>query len=124
MFALLPSTCTATQTFSVWHTFVLKSDFAIGAQSSQIRKTVPSQSSSSFTMSNKFSGSSRLHKELQCLAAFAAYDATNKKKTMSSTAINKNVESLYVGDPADEESMGLAEQLVCGIWPVCRSLQH
>jgi hypothetical protein len=34
----------------------------------------------SFNMSNKFSGSSRLHKELQYLAAFSAYDATNKKR--------------------------------------------
>ena len=69
----------------------------------------------SFTMSNKFSGSSRLHKKLQCLAVFAAYDATNKKKAMSSAAIDKNVELLYVGDPAANESMGLAEQRVCGI---------
>ena len=34
---------------------------------------------------------------------------------MSSTAIDKSVELLYVGDPADDESMGLAEQLVRSI---------
>ena len=34
---------------------------------------------------------------------------------MSSAAIDKSVELLYVGDPADDESMGLAEQLVRGI---------
>ena len=67
-------------------------------------------------MSNKFSGTSRLHKKLQCLAGFAAYDATNKRKTrMSSTAIDKSVELLYIGDPATNDSMGLAEQRVRGI---------
>ena len=65
-------------------------------------------------MSNKFSGSSRIQKEVQCLAAFAVYDATNKRKKMSSTAIDKSVELMYVGDPADDKSMGLAEQLVRG----------
>ena len=116
MFALLPSTCTGTQKVMLsMYTFVLKSDIAIGTQTSQIRKKRRHLNPHVIAMSNKFSGSSRVHKELQFLAAFVAYDATNKRKTMSSTAIDKTVELLYVGDPTDDESMDLAEQLVRGI---------
>ena len=64
---------------------------------------------------SKFNGSSRLHKDLQGVAAFAAYVGINKRKTMSSSDIEKNMERMYVSDPADDESMGLANQLLCGI---------
>ena len=98
------------------YTFVLKIGFRNRRAEFTNQKNGAISILVSSTMSNKFSGSSRLHKELQCLAAFAAYEATNKRKIMSSTAIDKSVELLYVGNPAKDESMGhLTEQLVCGI---------
>ena len=40
---------------------------------------------------------------------------TRKRQCLLQLHIDKNVELLYIGDPADDESMGLAEQRVHGI---------
>ena len=64
---------------------------------------------------SKFSGTSKLHKELQGVVAFAAYEQCCKSDAMTVTAIENNMEMLYFGDPADDDSIGLADQLVRGL---------
>ena len=64
---------------------------------------------------SKFSGTSKLHKELQGVAAFAAYEKCCKGDAMTVTAIENSMEMQYFGDPADDDSIGLADQLVRGL---------
>jgi hypothetical protein len=64
---------------------------------------------------SKFSGTSKFHKELQGVVAFAAYEKCCKSDAMTVTAIENNMEMLYFGDPADDDSIGLADQLVRGL---------
>jgi hypothetical protein len=63
---------------------------------------------------SKFSGTSKLHKELQCVVAFAAYKECCESGAMTVTAIKNSMEILYVNDPADDDSIGLADQLIRG----------
>ncbi|KAI2492691.1 hypothetical protein MHU86_21839 [Fragilaria crotonensis] len=64
---------------------------------------------------SKFSGTSKLHKELQVVAAFAAYEKCCKGDAMTATAIESSMERQYFGDPTDLDSIGLGEQLVRGL---------
>jgi hypothetical protein len=64
---------------------------------------------------SKFSGTSKLHKELQGVAAFAAYEKCCKGDAMTVTAIKNSMEMQFFGDPADNDSIGLADQLVRGL---------
>ena len=66
--------------------------------------------------SSKFSGSSKVLEELQGFAAFVAYDNCYKMgKSMTSDAFENMMEGWYFGNPADDDSIGLAEQLVSGL---------
>ena len=85
----------------------------IGAQSSQNRKIAAIVDI--VNMSKAFSGNSKLHKEMQGVAAIVAYDQCCKGETMTEKAIDAKMEMLYCGDPLDDDSIGLAEQLVKGL---------
>jgi hypothetical protein len=63
----------------------------------------------------KFSGTSFLQKELQGLVGFVAYQECHRKGESSTQAgLQAGTVSQYFGNPNDEDSIGLAEQLVIG----------
>ncbi|KAI2508515.1 hypothetical protein MHU86_5914 [Fragilaria crotonensis] len=64
---------------------------------------------------SKFSGTSKLHKELQGVVAFPAYEQCCKGDAMTVTAIESSMEMQYFGDPTDDDSIGLTDQLVRGL---------
>jgi hypothetical protein len=64
---------------------------------------------------NKFSGSALLQKELQGLACFVAYQECHHRGESSTRTVQEaSMFSQYFGNPDDEDSIGLAEQLLLG----------
>ena len=65
---------------------------------------------------SKFSGSAKVLKEFQGLAGFVSYEACFCQGSSMTTASMENMmEAQYFGDPADDDSIGLADQLVKGL---------
>jgi hypothetical protein len=63
----------------------------------------------------KFSGTSFLQKELQGLVGFVGYQECHRKGESSTQAVlQASTVSQYFGNPDDEDSVGLAEQLLMG----------
>jgi hypothetical protein len=63
----------------------------------------------------KFSGTSFLQKELQGLVGVVAYQECHRKGESSTLAVlQASTVSQYFGNPDDEDSVGLAEQLRMG----------
>ena len=64
---------------------------------------------------NKFSGNAFLQKELQGLACFVAYQECHHRGESSTRTVQEaSMLSQYFGNPDDEDSIGLAEQLLLG----------
>ena len=65
---------------------------------------------------SKFSGSAKVLKELQGLAGFVSYETCFRQgSSMTTTSMENMMEAQYFGDPADNDSIGLADQLVKGL---------
>lgn len=66
--------------------------------------------------SSKFSGSAKVLKELQGLAGFVSYEACFcQGSSMTTVSMENMMEAQYFGDPVDDDSIGLADQLVNGL---------
>jgi hypothetical protein len=62
---------------------------------------------------SKFSGSAKVLKDLQGFAGFVAYEVCFQDDTEST--VENAMEAQCIGDTADRDSIGLADQLVKGL---------
>ena len=63
----------------------------------------------------KFSGSAFLQKELQGVAGFVAFQECHRRGKFTAKAVlEASMAAQYFGDPDDDDSIGLTEQLILG----------